>query len=321
MSTYKWKKLGLVFSPQLHRSDWWMTEFAQAPCAILRDETVRVFFSCRPKPNEKGLYTSYTAWVDLDRSDLTKVLGVAERPILELGDRGAFDEFGIYPFSVVEFNGRHLGLYGGWTRCESVPFNVAIGCAVSTDRCNSFTKLGRGPILSYSLSEPFILSSPKIRVFAGKLFLYYIAGRKWKLVAGRPEPVYKIRLATSEDGLTWQKADRDMLPSIMEEDEAQASPDVTFSGGRYHMFFCYRRSENYRNASNGYRIGYAWSMDAFTWNRDDEQAGLNPSSTGWDSEMVCYPHIFQLDGSTYMFYIGNDVGREGFGLAILEGGL
>ena len=55
--------------------------------------------------------------------------------------------------------------YGGWTRCESVPFNVAIGLGVSSDNGETFDKLGDGPILSYSLDEPFILSGPKIRKF------------------------------------------------------------------------------------------------------------------------------------------------------------
>jgi hypothetical protein len=33
--------------------------------------------------------------------------------------------------------------------------------------------------------------------------------------------------------------------------------------------------------------------------------------------MVSYPHILELDGKTYMFYIGNGVGKEGFGIAEL----
>jgi hypothetical protein len=35
--------------------------------------------------------------------------------------------------------------------------------------------------------------------------------------------------------------------------------------------------------------------------------------------MVSYPHVFELDGRTYMAYLGNAVGRHGFGLAELDG--
>jgi hypothetical protein len=87
------------------------------------------------------------------------------------------------------------------------------------------------------------------------------------------------------------------------------------------MFFCYRYSTNYRGHEKGYRIGYASSADGCLWTRDDARAGLDVSSDGWDAEMVSYPHILQLDGKTYMFYLGNGVGREGFGLAELQGEL
>ena len=87
------------------------------------------------------------------------------------------------------------------------------------------------------------------------------------------------------------------------------------------MFFCYRHGRNYRNAERGYRIGYAHSKDFVVWTRDDARAGLIPSQEGWDAEMVSYPHVLQIDGRTYMFYLGDFVGRWGFGVAELQGEL
>lgn len=316
---FRWLKLGKVFDPRSVAGRPWMREFAQAPAALLMDDVVRIYFSCRPPADAAGQYVSRSAWVDLDRTDPTQVVAVADQPILSLGDLGTFDEFGTYPVSVIRHGGRLRAYYGGWTRCESVPFNVAIGCAESEDGGATFTRLGPGPIIGYSPDEPFVMSGPKVRRFGDKWYLFYIAGRKWKLVDGRPEPVYRIRMATSPDGLCWTKAGRDLIPPRIEQDEAQASPDVFFRDGRFHMFFCYRYSEGYRGHSRGYRIGYAVSDDLLTWQRDDLQAGLAPSPDGWDSEMVSYPHVFEVDGRTYMAYLGNQVGREGFGLALLEG--
>ena len=128
-------------------------------------------------------------------------------------------------------------------------------------------------------------------------------------------------MATSTDGAQWHRINRDLIDSRVEEDEAQASPDVFHSNGSYHMFFCYRRSEDFRNRQNGYRIGYAWSTNLVDWVRDDSLAGIDVSADGWDSEMVSYPHVFEVDGRTYMAYLGNQVGRHGFGLAELEGHL
>ena len=239
---FKWKKLGKVFTPQNIVGRSWLKEFSQAPAVLIFDQFVRVYFSCRPPADENGQYVSYSGYVDLDRFDLFKILDVSNHPILHLGGLGEFDEFGTYPVSVARSGSEVRAYYGGWTRCESVPFNVAIGFATSHDEGKTFTKYGNGPVLSYTPDEPFVLSGPKIRYFNNTWCLFYIAGKKWKLVDGKAEPVYKIRMATSQDGIHWTKIGKDLVESRIEEDEAQASPDVCFYNGKYHMFFCYRYS-------------------------------------------------------------------------------
>jgi sucrose-6-phosphate hydrolase SacC (GH32 family) len=318
---FKWKKLGREFNPQEVDNKSWLKEFAQAPSVIIFDKFVRVYFACRPPRDKNGQYVSYSAFVDFNRSNLFEIVNISKQPILKLGEPGTFDEFGTYPTSVIR-NGKDVyAYYGGWTRCESVPFNVAIGLAISNDDGVTFKKYGKGPVLSYTPDEPFVLSGPKIRKFDDLWYLWYIAGRKWIIADGRPEPVYKIRMASSVDGVDWTKLNKDLIESRIEEDEAQASPDVIFCNGKYHMFFCYRYSSNYRGKEKGYRIGYAFSDNMLDWTRDDSKAGIDISDEGWDSEMVAYPHVFELDGNIYMLYLGNQVGRYGFGLAQLEGKL
>jgi hypothetical protein len=34
--------------------------------------------------------------------------------------------------------------------------------------------------------------------------------------------------------------------------------------------------------------------------------------------MLCYPHAFECRGKVYLLYNGNEFGRYGFGLAVLE---
>ena len=58
----------------------------------------------------------------------------------------------------------------------------------------------------------------------------------------------------------------------------------------------------------------------FSWKRSDELASMEVSESGWDSEMVNYPHVFSLNEETYMLYQGNGMGQTGFGLAVLENG-
>ncbi len=315
---FNWEKKGKIFDPTVIKDKAWLKEFAQAPHAVLFDDFVRVYFSCRPPADSSGAYVSYSAYVDMSRKNFPEVLRISDQPVLQLGELGTFDEFGTYPVSVIKVDAEWRVYYAGWTRCESVPFNVAIGYGVSNDGGKTFTKKGPGPLLSYSVDEPFILSGPKIRRFNDKFYLFYIAGKKWINDNGKPEPIYTIRLAISDDGINWKKENRDLIENVIGDEEAQASPDVFFYEGKYHMFFCYRGGRNYRGKDNGYRIGYASSADLLNWNRDDSQVGINVSETGWDAEMISYPHVFEVDGEIYMLYLGNGVGKEGFGMAVLK---
>lgn len=317
---FKWKKLGRIFNPTEVEGKYWLKEFAQAPATLIFDDFVRVYFSCRPKRDENGQFVSYSAFVDLDRKDLFNIINIADEPVFKLGEKGCFDEFGTYPMSVIQRDCETWAYYAGWTRCDSVPFNTAIGVAKSDDNGQTFSKLGKGPVLSYTPDEPLIISGPKIRKFNDKYYLFYICGKKWIIVNEKPEMSLKIRMATSDDGINWIKHNKNLISEINGEDESQASPDVFFANGKYHMFFCNWIPATFRGTKSR-KIGYASSIDLINWKRDDSKAGIDVSECGWDSEMLAYPHVFELDGKIYMLYLGNEVGRYGFGLAELEGEL
>lgn len=315
---FKWEKLGKLFDPQDYHDQIWMHEFAQSPSTLVLDEhCVRVYFCSRPRPDEKGMYVSHLAYIDLDRKNLKRVVSICKAPLLELGKVGTFDEFGTNPVSVIQHENEVRVYYAGWTRCESVPINGAIGVAVSRDCGETFQRLGDGPVLPYSPYEPFMMGSPRIRKFNGQWQLWYVSGKVWLKTEGKPEPVYKIRMAFSTDGINWVKHGHNLLEDKLGENECQACPDVMFRDGRYHMFYSYRHSHNYKSSEGGYRIGYAVSDDMMSWQRQDELAGMAVSESGWDSQMVNYPHVFMLDGETYMLYQGNEIGRTGMGLARL----
>ncbi len=315
---FRWKKLGKVFDPKDLSTPGWMHEFAQSPSVLVSGACVRVFFCSRPAPGPDGQYLSYISYIDLDRSNLLKIIRVSEQPVLALGKYGTFDEFGTFPVSVIQDGAEIRAYYAGWTRCESVPFNAAIGLATSHNGGETFQRLGDGPVLSYSPDEPFLLGSPRIRKFNGDWQLWYVAGKQWTISFGKPEPIYKIRMATSPNGIDWVKNGNDLIADKLGEHECQACPDVTYRNQRYHMFFSYRDILNYKSREGGYRIGYAVSTDMVNWHRNDDLLDIGPSETGWDSEMVNYPHVFEVDGVTYMLYQGNGMGRTGFGLAVLE---
>lgn len=322
---FQWEKKGIVFNPEkCEERPSWRWNFAQGENTLVFEDKIRVYFCCREKPDEYGRTVSRISYVDLDKTNPMRIIKLADKPVLELGGLGEFDEFGMYPFSVVRQGDLIYGYYGGVTRCESVPFNVSIGCAVSDDNGETFTKLGKGPVLTRSLHEPFVVGSPKVRIFNGKWYMFYSAGIKWTEEDVRPEICYKLRMAESGNGVDWVKCGRNIMEDRLGYLESQACADITFRNGKYHMFFCYREHTDFRrNVKKSYRIGYASSKDLYHWVRQDEKAGIDvsPETDVWDSEMVAYPHLFESEGKIYMLYLGNEVGKCGFGLAQLAGEL
>ena len=134
--------------------------------------------------------------------------------------------------------------------------------------------------------------------------------------------MHRIRVAVSDDGINFKKINKNLVTPYWNIDESQASPDVFYKNGKYHMFFCGWNPHNFRK-TNFRTIGYAYSTDLINWTRDDSKAGINISKEkdAFDNEMIAYPHVFELDNKIYMLYLGNKVGRYGFALAELEGEL
>lgn len=318
----KWNKLGHIFDPTTWNDGVdrpWMKTHSQCTHTLVLDNIVRVYFSCRPENDENGFAKSYTTFLDLDNNDLTKIIRVSDKPVMSLGELGTFDEFAVYPSSNIRFNDKILLYYAGWTRCQSVPFNTSIGLAVSEDNGETFNRIGPGPILSADIFEPFVLSGPKIRKFNDVWYMFYLAGTKWIDYHGKPEIVYKNRVATSDDGVNWKRYNQNITPDVLDENECQAGPDVFYKDGLYHMYFAYREGLDFRTTPRrGYKIGYATSTNLFDWERKDKEAGITYSETGWDSTMHHYPHVFEVNGKYYMTFNGNDFGKYGFGLAVLE---
>jgi predicted GH43/DUF377 family glycosyl hydrolase len=310
-----WRKLGMLFRPAGRLP--WMHEFAQVPTTLLLPDRLRVYFSCRPQREADGSCLSYSGFVDLDRSDPQTVLEVSPEPVLELGEAGCFDQFGVMAGSVVAVGDEFWLYYCGWSRRVAVPYDWAIGLAVSRDGGRSFVRRGQGPIVGPSLDEPYLQACPIVRRLADDDWhMWYLSGTRWLQPAAQPESVYVIMHATSRDGLNWLRNAQAVIPTRV-ADECQTSAATFAWQGHHRMLFSYRHGLDFRNPDRGYRIGHAVSDDLRHWQRDDREAGIAPSAAGWDSQMICYPHVFELHGRTLLLYCGNEFGREGFGWAEL----
>lgn len=312
---FNWVRHGVVFDAEKRFFTQGIKYFTQAPNCILLNDRIRCFYSTRDK-TEDGRYLSNSYYFDLHKDYPHHLIDYDYTSCLKLGLPGSFDEFGIYPFSIIKNNNGYVAAYGGWTRPKTVPFEVSIGLALSSD-CVKFEKIGVGPSLTKSLNEPFIIASPKIKYFEENYYLFYIAGENWSYLNGKYEPIYKIRLATSTDLMNWNRIDKDLIPDILGDQECQAAPEVFKFGGLYYMIFSYRNSIDYmNNPNNSYRLGLATSSNLVTWIRDDTNLNFGLGLNGWDSISVSYASVVISEENILMFYTGNGIGRTGIGLAI-----
>jgi hypothetical protein len=262
---------------------------------------------------------SLTTFIDLDLDDPIAVRYVEARPLLPLGRPGSFDEHGIMPSCAIVDESVVLLYYSGWSRAASVPYTNSTGLAVSRDGGLTFVKYSEGPILSKGIHDPFSATSPCVLRDRGGWHMWYCSGTGWHEIDGKYEHTYDIKYAHSEDGRHWSATGRVAIAQRGEL-EAITRPYVIRSEAGYHMWFCHRGSLDFRDGADAYKIGYAFSTDGLNWRRCDEIAGLTPSGSGFDSVMVAYPAVIDINGRVFLFYNGDGFGRCGFGCAEWSGG-
>ncbi|WP_245213934.1 hypothetical protein [Rhodoferax sp. AJA081-3] len=133
------------------------------------------------------------------------------------------------------------------------------------------------------------------------------------------EPRYHLKYAESSDGIHWQRNGVIAIDYGSSDEGGVVRASVCKDGDLYRMWFSYRSLAGYRTKpGSSYRIGYAESVDGITWIRLDEQAGIDVSEEGWDSFMLAYPEVIDIENNRLMFYNGNGFGLTGIGYAIAE---
>ncbi len=307
----KWIKKGRIFDPENNKSKW-IKNYASLPVVNLIDEAkLRIYFSTRDSEGR-----SLPTFIDVNPHQPNDIHYIADGPILQLGERGTFDDNGIMPSSVIEINNKIYMYYIGWNPQQTVSYRLSIGLAISEDGGRSFKKYSKGPILDRDVDEPFFNTAPYVIKVRNEYWMYYVSCTKWELINNWPEPFYNIKLARSKNGIHWERTG---LTCIDYDDFTQAigKPCVIEEDGLFKMYYSFRNAHNYRNNPNkSYRLGYAESKDGLSWNRKDNELNLFEQKSNWDNIMNEYCTIYSLNGIKYLIYNGNGFGKTGFGYAI-----
>ena len=297
----KWIKKGLIIRPAGNLD--WMVTHAMLPFAErIGGDLYRIYFSGRDRFNR-----SLIGYVEVNINEPEKILYITEKPVLGLGALGCFDDNGVTPSWVVNYNDNKYLYYIGWNAGATVRMGLVAGLAISRDGGKMFTRLSRGPLLERTVAEPYsILTAPCVLIENEIWRMWYVSGVEW---VDKDTPRYNIKCSESRDGINWDREGIVCIDFKSPDENALARPCVIKENGIYKMWYSYK-GENYR-------IGYAESKDGIIWERKDDEARIDVSESGWDSEMIEYAFVFEHKQIKYMLYNGNDYGKEGIGYAIM----
>lgn len=281
-----------------------MRSHAANPVAeLLGGDGCRVYFSARDERNRSSI-----GWVDIDLRDPLRVLRVADTPVIAPGRTGTFDDSGVSMGCLVRVGDVRYLYYLGWNLGVTVPWRNSIGLALSHGS-GGFERYSEAPVVDRGHHDPFSVSYPWVRVERpGEWRMWYGSNLDWG--PEQTDMAHLIKYAESSNGILWNRDGRVAIPFASEGEYAMSKPCVVKDGAIYRMWYSFRGGE--------YRIGYAESADGVAWHRKDSRAGIGVSDTGWDSEAICYPCVFDHGSNRYMLYNGNRYGLAGFGIAVLE---
>ncbi|NLE46116.1 MAG: hypothetical protein GX620_15460 [Chloroflexi bacterium] len=299
-----WEKKGLVISPR-RAPVWRATHSGMVSVLPWESAAYRVFLTGR---DAHGRYQ--IGWLDLDQ-DFEVVHENPENPVLVAGRMGCFDSQGLCMPSVVRVTDSVLYMYYvGWA--PALPGTIANNCGLAISRDNGATweRWSEAPLPLRDAQDPIGIGTVFVLREPDKVWqMWYTSYRNWELLSdGTWRHFYHIKYAESDDGIHWRKPPDNIAVDFVDESEyAVARPVVLREPDGYRMWFCTR------SAGSTYRIGYTESADGRQWTR--ALSGIEPSLTGWDSEMIEYAYVLKHDDGYVMFYNGNGNGATGTGVA------
>lgn len=303
-----WAKLGHIFNVSGAYS--WNQSHAQVPVVDILFDRLRIYYATRNLLGQSNI-----SYIEVDKQDPSKILYEHNDVLLDFGPIGTFDDSGIMPSCIIQINNLKYLYYIGWTTRFTVPYQNAIGLAVSKDEGRSFQKIAKGPIITVNRLEPYFSGTSFVLEEKDCYKMYYLSCIGWVKSGNKPEPIYHIKYAESLDGINWEQTGK-IAVDLQPGEGGLASAAVIKENDTYKMWFGKRGILDYRkNPENTYKIGYAESKDGIHWERKDENAGIKPSESGWDSQMISYPYVVKVDRQFFMFYNGNNFGKSGFGVA------
>ena len=302
-----WKKLGFIFCAEKQNESMYFG--GRAPIArYLSGDLFEIYFASYDKNMCGSIFR-----LIININNPKDILELNTTPIITKGRIGYYDDNGIIPSSIIDIDDKIYLYTIGFSLKNKIIFDASSGLAISDNGGESFEKIN-GPILDRGIDDPCFAASPNVLFDKDRYKMWFVSCDKWEtLEDGSHKHYYNIKYKESEDGIVWDVRSKICIDYENQFEYAISRPSVIVDGENdYKMWYSFRAQENIET----YRIGYAESEDGISWVRKDHlMAHFDVSEVGFDSDMLCYPHVFDHMCVRYMLYNGNGYGRTGFGIA------
>ncbi len=220
----------------------------------------------------------------------------------------AWDSSRVEHLTVLEEGDRFLAWYAGDANFDR---RFQIGYAESPDGIAWSRRpgpvLGPGPPGSWD--DHFVTPAAVLREGSGYRMYY------WGEAVTTPwVRTWKMGLATSTDGVSWEKyADNPVFEGRPDSwDVGVLDMAVVKVGDTYYMV--YQGNEEARDRT---RLGLATSSDGIDWQRSEEPFFDSGEVGSWDANWTEGPILLQSDDGWFMYYMGKPLnGRPQIGVAI-----
>lgn len=302
-----WKKKGVIYTAENDAE--WKNQFAMLPTPLLMGDRLRIFIGFCDKDNVGRI-----GYVDVNPENPSEVYEVSEKPVLDIGRKGCFDDNGVVPISIIRKDNEIFLYYIGFQLGVKIPYYMFGGLSVSKDNGKTFERYSESPVLDRCNDEVYARCGINVIYDQGKYRMWYIGSNHegWTMSNGKLRPLYIMKYTESEDGIHWNGNSIQCMSYKDEDEHGFGRPYVWRDGDILKMYY------SIRTYSRGYYIGYAESKDGINWKRMDDKAGIDIGENSWDDTNMSYPFIFKYNEHTYMFYNGNGCGKTGFGYAELQ---
>ena len=294
------KKKGVIFDIKKFKE---IKSHAWVPTPYLIEKNkIIVFFAGRNKKNESD------TWYFIYDIEKEKIIKISDKPVLKRGNLGSFDDSAAIPSHLIKIRNKYYLYYVGWTRGFKVPYFSNIGLAVSNNVKGPYKKISKSPILGKSKYDPYFVATCFVVKEKKRFEMYYTSNLLWQKIKGLAQPKYLIKIAYSKNGIDWISKNEKVINFTNKNETAITRPWVIKIKNETYMFYSVKK-KYYKIKTSVYKKNKWIRKKIFKF----ENKNLK-----FDNISQEYSSLIKFKNNIYMFYNGNDYGKQGIGLAIAK---